>query len=60
MKTKLNFCIPTELAVFMKNYAKAHHRSMTQVLVDWLMELKGTPIHFEKGQHDTNRQTHRN
>ena len=39
MKSKITFILDKELHDFLKQYAKQNHRSVTQVLVDYIFNL---------------------
>jgi predicted transcriptional regulator len=39
MKSKITFILDKELHDFLKQYAKQNHRSVTQVLVDYIFSL---------------------
>jgi len=40
MKTKLTFLLDKELHEFVKQFAKQNHKSVTQVLVDYIFDLQ--------------------
>ena len=40
MKTQLTFLLDKDLHDFVKQYAKQNHKSVTQVLVDYIFDLQ--------------------
>ena len=40
MKPKITFHLDKELCDFLKQYAKQNHRSVTQLLVDYIFDLQ--------------------
>jgi len=40
MKAKLTFLLDKELHDFVKQYAKQNHKSVTQILVDYIFSLQ--------------------